>query len=166
MRPADGLVDPVFLTALVVLVVNDQLGKTTWPGPVTGLASDIAGLIVAPLAVQAAWEIGEWAIGRWRGPSLRVLGVAIGVVAVAFAAIQLWPPATDAYRVGLGVLQWPLRAAIAVATCSPVPEVARVRATADVWDLLALPALLVTWWAGRRRAARAAVAPMTVGVPR
>ena len=152
-RPGDGLLDPVVAIAVAVLVLNDHVAKAIWPGPVTGIASDVAGLIVAPLVLQAAWEIASWAVGRWRGPSMRALAVTIVVVGVGFAAVQLWPPATDGYRWGLAALQWPVRAIAAIIDSAAVPEVRPVRAVADAADLLALPALAITWWRGLRRRA-------------
>ena len=150
-RPGDGLLHPVALVALVALVVNDQLLKAAWPGPVTGILSDIAGLVVAPLALQAIWEVATWTAGRWTGPSRRVLATAIIAVGVGFALLQLWPPATEAYRIGLGALQWPF-AALAAALAGSAPPAARpVVAVGDIEDVLALPALLVSWWAGAAR---------------
>ena len=43
------LASPVFVLALVVLVLNDHVFKQAWPGLVTGKLSDFAGLVVAPL---------------------------------------------------------------------------------------------------------------------
>ncbi|MEV0613623.1 hypothetical protein AB0I81_09890 [Nonomuraea sp. NPDC050404] len=37
---------------MLVLLVNDHLLKTAWPGPVTGKLSDLAGLVVAPALVS------------------------------------------------------------------------------------------------------------------
>jgi hypothetical protein len=153
-RPGDGLLHPVAVGALVVLILNDRLLKMIWPGPLTGILSDVAGLIVAPLALQAAWEVGAWVVARWTGPSRRALAVAIAVIALGFAAVQLWPPATDAFRVGLGLLQWPLAAGVAVLSGASLPPVRPVVAVADVEDLFALPALAVSWWVGSRRVAR------------
>jgi hypothetical protein len=152
-RPADGLLHPVALGALLVLVVNDQVLKAAWPGVVTGKLSDVAGLIVAPLALQAAWEVWLWAIGRWHEPSSRALAVAIVAVGLGFVAVQLWPPATDAYGQALALAQWPFRALGAVLAGGPVPDLAPVRAVADAEDLLALPALAISWWVGSRRSA-------------
>lgn len=152
-RPADGLLHPVALGALAVLIVNDQVLKTAWPGVVTGKLSDLAGLIVAPLAVQAAWEVWLWLIGRWSGPSTRALAIAIVVVGLGFVAVQIWQPATEAFRWGLAVAQWPFRVLGAVATGGAVPSVAPVAAVGDAEDLLALPALAVSWWVGSRRSA-------------
>ncbi len=152
-RPGDGLLDPVVAIAVAVLVLNDHVAKAIWPGPVTGIASDVAGLIVAPLVLQAAWEIGvlggralAWAVDasprrhdRRRGRRVR-RGPALA-------------PATDGYRWGLAALQWPVRAIAAIIDSAAVPEVRPVRAVADAADLLALPALAITWWRGLRRRA-------------
>jgi hypothetical protein len=48
------LVHPISLWGFAVLVVNDHLLKTVWPGVVTGKLSDVAGLVVAPAALAAA----------------------------------------------------------------------------------------------------------------
>jgi hypothetical protein len=150
-RAADGVLHPVALAALIVLVVNDQVLKAVSPGVVTGKVSDVAGLIVAPLVLQAGWEVGQWMAGRWTGPSARVLAIAIVGTGVAFAAVQIWPPATDLYRGALGLAQWPLRLLASLVTSTPGPSPVPVQAVADAADLLALPALAVTWWVGRRR---------------
>ncbi|MEU8379692.1 hypothetical protein, partial [Streptosporangium sp. NPDC048865] len=39
---------PLTVIAVVILLLNDHLFKSLWPGPVTGKLSDVAGLIVAP----------------------------------------------------------------------------------------------------------------------
>ena len=151
-RPADGLLHPVPISALAVLVLNDQVFKAAWPGPVTGILSDVAGLVVAPLALQATWEVLDWVRGTSHEPRQFVLAVAIVLVALGFTAVQVWEPATDAYRVGLGLAQWPFRATTALIGGFPVPGPTPAVAVGDAGDLLALPALGVTWWLGRRRA--------------
>lgn len=128
--------------------------KAAWPGSVTGKLSDVAGLVVAPLAIQAVWEVAQWAVGRWVGPSMRVLGAVIVIVAFGFAATQIWPPATDLYRWGLGAAQWPFTFLSAALSGAPQPGIVPVQVVADADDLLALPALGLTWWVGRRRMAR------------
>jgi hypothetical protein len=150
-RPGDGLLHPVALVALPLLILNDQLLKAVWPGVVTGKLSDVAGLVVAPLVLQALWEIGQWIAGRWHGPTMSVLVVAIIAVGLGFAAVQVWDPASNAYEWALGTAQWPFRAFAAVLVGAPSPSITPVVATADAEDLLALPALAVTWWVGRRR---------------
>ena len=148
------MLHPIVLAALVVLILNDQALKSALPGPVTGKLSDVAGLIVAPLALQAATEVGLAAASRWEGPSWRVLLASIAIVGLAFTSIQLWPPAVESYRTGLGAAQWPFRAIAALLTGQSMPAVMPVAATPDVADLLALPALGVAWLVGRRRSGR------------
>jgi hypothetical protein len=125
-----------------------------WPGTVTGKLSDVAGLIVAPLALQACWEVLAWVGGQWTGPSSRVIAVAIALVGVGFVAIQVPGPAVDAYRFGLGVLQWPFAALAAIVAGNGLPPIRTVAATPDLADLLALPALGVAGWVGRQRSSR------------
>ena len=151
VTPGDGVLHPIALAAMVLLILNDHVLKAAWPGPVTGKLSDVAGLIILPLAVQAAAEVGFATAGRWDGPSRRVLWAAMALVGVAFAAIQLWQPAVELYRTGLGAAQWPFRALAAVLAGRAIPGVVPGAAAADVADLFALPALGVAWWIGRRR---------------
>ncbi len=70
--------------------------------------------------------------------------VATGLVMVTINTIHV---AGDAYRWGLGVAQWPIRALRAWSFVRVQP----VRLTEDPTDLLALPALLVPWWVIRSR---------------
>lgn len=147
----DGLVRVIPIGALAILILNDRILKAAWPGLVTGKLSDVAGLIVTPLAIQAAWEVGLWARHRWTAPSSRVLAVAIVLVGIGFSAIQVWQPAMELYRWGLGTAQWPFLALGAALSGAPLPAIVPVQATADAGDLLALPALALSWWSGRRR---------------
>jgi hypothetical protein len=134
--PVSGssLAHPVSLAAIGLLVLNDQVLKPSWPGPITGKLSDVAGLVFFPLLVIAAVEL---VAGR-RIRSVAV--IAIISTAVCFSLIQLWDPAADFYRHGLGYLQFPFRRLLSGAA-TPVP----VSHTADLTDLLALPALFVAW---------------------
>lgn len=134
--PVSGssLAHPVSLAAIGLLVLNDQVLKTVWPGPITGKLSDVAGLVFFPLLVIAAVEL---VAGR-RIRSVAV--IAIISTAACFSLIQLWDPAADLYRHGLGYLQFPFRRLLSGAA-TPVP----VSHTADLTDLLALPALFVAW---------------------
>ena len=141
------LVAPVSLAAIAVLVINDHVLKAAVPGVVTGKLSDVAGMIFFPLLLAAALE----QIGIRRGAQTIVAAaIATGVV---FAAVKLWHPAGDAYRVGLAALQWPFRV-VAAPLGDALPALGRVHLTADPTDLLALPALLVPVIAscGRSRA--------------
>jgi hypothetical protein len=149
--PADGLLHPVALVALVALIVNDHWLKAAWPGPVSGRLSDVAGLILAPLLVQAIVETVLWAVHRPWGPSRTVLTAAVVLVGVGFALAKSVPLAADVYRVGLGILQWPFVAAGALISSASVPGVVPVAFVADPTDLVCLPALAFPIWLGRRR---------------
>jgi hypothetical protein len=135
-------------------VANDHWLKAAWPGPVTGKLSDVAGLVLAPLVLQAAVEV-VTGLRRpaWR-PSRAVLVGSVAIVGTVFAAINLFPLAADAYRVGLGAAQWPFRALAAVLASAPIPAVAPVALVLDPTDLVTLPGLLVPLVLGWRRAER------------
>lgn len=145
--PGDGLLHPVVVGAIAMLLVNDHWLKAAWPGFVTGKISDVAGLVFFPLFVQAAVELALWVLGALRGPDRRVLIGAVVATGVGFALIQVWPAASDAYRWGLGLLQWPFLSVAA----GGVQPVRMVHLTPDVSDLLALPALVLPLWLGWRR---------------
>lgn len=144
-RPGDGLLRFPILAAMVILVINDHWGKAVAPGWATGKLSDFAGMLFFPLLLQALWELGCAGIGRYTGPSRRVLVVAAISTAVVFAAINLWPLAGEAYRWGLGALQWP---ALALYT-GDRPAIRPVHLTMDPGDVIALPmcglAVLIGW---------------------
>lgn len=134
---------PVVLVSLAVLIVNDQFAKAAWPGPVTGIASDVAGLLLAPVVVAAL-------LSALRRRPLTWVDVAAigGVVAVGFAAVELVPLFGGLYERGLGVVGWPVRRVLGDGASGEVV------ATADPWDLLALPAAFVgalLWSRAERR---------------
>lgn len=116
------LASPVFVVALVTLIINDHVLKQAWPGLVTGKLSDVAGLVVAPLL-------------------LAVPLVAVGVRRPVPAAIA----ATGAGFVFAKTSVAGAAATSAVWSLSGVPTLIR----ADVTDLVALPALGVAWWVDR-----------------
>jgi hypothetical protein len=111
---------PVFVAALVVLVLNDHWlkGAGLLPGWLTGKLSDFAGLIVAPVLLAT--------LARARARPSRLACWAL--VAALFAAIKLSPAAargveTFTRQVGLGWQIW-----------------------SDPTDLIALSVLPLGWW--------------------
>ncbi|GAA4593198.1 hypothetical protein BJY16_000889 [Actinoplanes octamycinicus] len=122
------------MVALALLVVNDHLLKAAFPGPLTGKLSDAAGLVLAPplLAALTALIIP-------RLPARRSGPLAMLTVAAGFALVKTFP-----YAAALASSAWSLL----------TPSLIR----ADVTDLLALPALALSWWSLRR--ARQAPAPI------
>lgn len=128
---------PLFLAALVVLALNDHVlkGAGTVPTWVTGKASDVAGMLVAP--VLLAWCL--------RVRSQHAFWACHAAVAVVFAALKLFVPVALAWDA--------LFAVCGVAA----------RTTVDPTDLLALPVLL--WSAATFRVEKGgAGTPSTFGV--
>jgi len=143
-RPGDGLLHPVPLTAIALLLVNDHLLKTAWPGAFTGKLSDVAGLVLFPLVLVAAWELTRASLGRPATAGLGASVVAVVSTGVVFSLVKLDPTGADLYRVALGMMQWPFAAAMAMLTAQPIPALGRaVSLVADPSDLVALPALVL-----------------------
>lgn len=151
--PADGLLHPVALAAIAVLVLNDHWWKEAFASAWTGKVSDFAGMLFFPLFLQAGLEVASSLARRPFRPSRRVLVGAALLTGLVFGLVQVWTPMTIVYAEGLGMLQWPFRAAGALATGEALPGVLPVRVTPDPTDLIALPALLGAVAAGWRRCA-------------
>lgn len=132
-----GLLHPGALASVALLIVNDHWLKAAFPGVITGMLSDFAGLAFFPLLLQALWTLPT---GR---TSPRVLPVACVLTGLGFAAVKTAPLCNDAYEVGLGWLQFPFRALFGAS--APV----RTHLMMDPTDLVALPAVGLAWWWGR-----------------
>jgi hypothetical protein len=117
-----ALASPGFVLALVVLVLNDHVLKTAYPGWVTGKLSDVAGLVVAPLLLGVL-------LTAWRVP--RPLLVAITLVGLGFTLTK-----STAAGAATASDLWSL---------TGIPTYIR----ADTTDLLVLPALYGAWWVHR-----------------
>ncbi|BEL07245.1 hypothetical protein Q0Z83_054360 [Actinoplanes sichuanensis] len=114
------------VTALALLVINDHLLKSVWPGWVTGKLSDVAGMVLAPpLLAALAGLIAP------RLPFRPVAAAAIVTVGGGFLFVKLW-----GYGAELASAAWSLI----------TPSLVR----ADRSDLLALPFLGLAWWTARR----------------
>jgi hypothetical protein len=118
-----ALRSPLFLVALLVLVLNDHWlkGAGLLPGWLTGKLSDFAGLIVAPILLAT--------LARARAHRSRLACWVL--VAASFAALELCPAAARAVEhvtrwVGFGWRIW-----------------------SDPTDLIALSVLPLGWWALR-----------------
>lgn len=141
------LTHPVVWAAIALLVVNDHILKNAYRGWVTGKLSDIAGLVFFPLLLAA---VCEWIAGSLAHRRAIIIGAALAT-GLVFSLIQVWSPAAELYRVGLGAMQWPFRAGLGLLAGRGIPGLAPVSHTADAGDLLALPALLIPCWLAWRR---------------
>jgi hypothetical protein len=139
-RPPLGsvLVQPVAISALVVLVVNDHVLKAWQPSWLTGKLSDFAGMLLAPLVLVAIADavVPRALLGR-RYVRISAWLAALSVAA-AFAATKTWEPATELYEVGLSLANLPLRWLVG-AFVDLGPATAHTVLVADRTDLLALP---------------------------
>ena len=131
---------------LVVWILNDHLFKEMFGNGLTGKLSDFAGVAVFPLIPVALYELG--CAYRNEIPKKRqgVLLLSLGATALLMAGINLWGPAADALRVGLGAAQWPFRCVWGLATEGIVPPRLPVVHTADPTDLVSLIALGLPYW--------------------
>ncbi len=122
------LAHPVSIGALVLLVVNDHVLKTVWPGFVTGKLSDLAGMVMFPPLLATALAL--------VAPRLPSRGLALGTViatGTVFTTIK-----SSGYAVSLAERTW------SVLSGQPVTI------AADPTDLLAVPFVALAFWAWHR----------------
>lgn len=131
--PAEGLLHPVAVAALLVMVVNDHWAKAAYPGWVTGKLSDFAGVCFFPFLLVALAELAGF---RGRVGLSRNAGLATAIV---FLLVETLPIAGGAYAWGLGALQWPVLAGLAALRGEAAPLCSAVPHVVDAADLIALP---------------------------
>lgn len=136
---------PWSVVAVAVLVVNDHWLKAHHPGVLSGKLSDLAGMFFFPLLLG---DVLLLVIGK---PASILRAYACLATAVTFGLMKMWAPAHEAYCVGLGALQWPFRAALALVRGQHLPTPGRVRMVMDASDLLALPMVALAFVLGRQR---------------
>jgi hypothetical protein len=122
---------PVSVLGLALLLLNDHVFKHVWPGAITGKLSDIAGMLMFPplLACIVALIFS-------RVPAGALARATLACTAVTFAVIKATEPG----------------ATVASQAWSAVNGPSMV--LADRTDLLALPALVVSWAVWRRSSHR------------
>lgn len=151
--PGAALLHPVMLGALLLLVVNDHVLKRACPSALTGKLSDVAVVIVLPLFLHGVVELffSQWRrrpVGATTGNRWLVACIALSLL--VFGLPEVWRPAEDAYRYGLGAAQWPLKAAFRWVAGEGLPPLRPVRATADLTDLLTMPAAFLAYHVAKR----------------
>lgn len=148
--PGDGLLHPLALAALGLLVVNDHLLKPMLPGLLTGKLSDVAGLLLAPLVVVAAIELGSAAVGRRWSPDRRWLIAICVLVATGFAVVKTTAAGAVVLGSALGAGQW-LGGVVASPLLGMPPPPAVADVVVDPTDLVALGSVLVALTVSLRR---------------
>ena len=139
-RWLNALLHPLPLGMLALLLANDHILKVHYPGWVSGKLSDVAGLALLPFVLLALADLAATASPRIPAPGRRMVVACILATAAIFTAMQVTPLGADAYRLGLGVAQWPFHAAAFLLQGGPIPSLHPVQLTSDPSDLLALPA--------------------------
>lgn len=150
-RAADAMLHPLALASLAALIANDHWLKLNHPSTLSGKLSDVAVLVVLPLALQATWEVARPDAPR---PSRRALLAAVALTAAMYTLEKVWAPGTQAYRMTWGALRWPLDALGSFVRGRGLPPYRPVAAVRDPTDLVALPALCGAWWVQRARERR------------
>jgi hypothetical protein len=144
-----ALLHPITLLALALWAINDHLLKGWGPGLLTGKLSDVAGLVVSPTVL---FGLLEWCapgpVRRHRRAALACCCTAVGALLVGLE-LSRWVEL--AYQHALGSAQFVALRLLAWLSGGPAPAYLLVRTTADVTDLLTLPALVVPAWLGLRR---------------
>ncbi|MFC8448699.1 hypothetical protein [Kitasatospora sp. NPDC057223] len=113
---------PGTLTAVLVLLFNDHVGKRLWPGAVTGKVSDLAWMLVSPVVLALLLA-----------PLLRLRGDWPAIVGLTGTAVMFVVAKSGAAGGELASRIW---------SSTGVPS----RIQGDRTDLLALPVLAVSWW--------------------
>ena len=154
----DALRHPLVLAMAALWLLNDHFLKGAYGNAWTGKLSDVASLAVFPLLPLCVYQIGcAWA-GLRPARSAAILAISLFATGAVMLTINVYEPAAEAYRVGLGIAQWPFRGAWSLWLEGALPPLRPVVLTMDPSDLWTLPALLIPWWIGddrgRRRASR------------
>lgn len=146
-------VRPLTVLAVLLLFVNDHVLKHAWPGFVTGKLSDVAGVFFFPLLVHAlVWTVVP-ASRRDDRAHDRLLLCACVATAIVFTLTKTTVLGNEAYRVTWGAMQWPLRAARAIAHGSALPGIKRVVLVRDPSDVIAVPFAALAYLYARTRPA-------------
>jgi len=151
-----ALLHPMTLVALALWAINDHLLKGWGPPMLTGKLSDVTGLMVCPILLVGMAEWCAPALVRRRPHT--VLATCCAAVGLFLIGLELFAPVELLYEYALSHLYQAVQDSSALLGARRGPAVF-ASATADVTDLLCLPALALPWWLvlhGVRRHSRAA----------
>lgn len=141
---ANFLLAPIFLASLGLLLLNDFVLKPFIPGPVSGILSDLAGIVFFPVLLVGLAELLAWLLpGRPLARPSWFVWSTVFVVA-AFLLVKYTTVGHEFYVAAIqpmGGLIGPL-------------GLGTTGASSDPWDLLALLLLPVPIWLGWHYRAR------------
>ncbi len=144
--PGAVLTHPVIIAMLVLWIVNDHLLKDLLANALTGKLSDVASLAVFPLIPVTMYEIWCGLRGhepKYMKPVLLLSLASTGSVMIGINVSAYW---ADAYRVGLGLCQWPFYAIAHFISGDTLPPTHTVHLTMDPTDIWTLPSLAIPAW--------------------
>ena len=136
-QPGDCLRHPISLIMLLLWLLNDHIFKSLWGNAITGKLSDIAGLVVFPLMLVAAYEILCAFRQRQTSHLGLVLWMSIGLSSMIMVLINLSDNGAQLCRFTLGILQWPFRC-LWYQSLVPVQRVQLTMDSTDLWTLCVL----------------------------
>lgn len=144
------LLSPIFLTSLGLLLLNDFVLKPNYPSPLSGILSDLAGMIFFPILFVAVAEFLAALLPRHPFATPRWFWIATAVVAFLLVAVKF----TD---LGQGMYS----ALVAPLMSTPIAglTIGGGGAVSDPWDLLALLLAPMPIWVGLRYRGQKNAAP-------
>lgn len=141
--PGAVLAHPLTIAMLALWIINDHYLKAALGNELTGKLSDVASLAVFPLIPVAVYEIFCGLRGASTHRGLAVLLGSLCATGSVMVGINLWDSWAYAYRVGLGLCQWPFYALYELVTLRILPPTHTVDLTMDPTDIWTLPALVI-----------------------
>ncbi len=146
----DFLLSPVFLISLLLLLLNDFVLKPSYPSALSGILSDLAGMVFFPIFFVALAEFLSALIPGKPLASPRWFWVSTASIGFLLVFVKF----TDAGQAFYRMLVEPLMN-------SPFASVTvgGGGAVADPWDLLALLLAPIPIWIGTRYRAKGSATP-------
>ena len=153
----DFLLSPVFLASLLALLVNDFVLKPQYPSWLSGILSDLAGMIFFPVFFVAVAEFVAVLLPGRPLATPRWFLITTGIIVLLFIGVKFTDIGADAYR----VLVTPL-------LDTPVGSLTNGSGgvVADAWDLFALLLMPVPILIGFQYRDKRGAAPVVGAAPR
>lgn len=137
----DFLLSPIFLASLGLLLINDFLLKPNYPSPLTGILSDLAGMVFFPILFVAVVELLAILLPGRPFARPRWFWIATAVTAFLLVVVKFTDVGQEMYR-----------ALVAPLMNTPIADftIGGGGAVSDPWDLLALSLAPIPIWVGWR----------------
>jgi len=146
----DFLLSPAFLVSLLLLLLNDFVLKPSYPGALSGILSDLAGMVFFPIFFVAVAEFIAAVVPPKPLASPRWFWISTAIIGFLLVFVKFTDVGQTFYRV--------LVAPLANGPLSSF-TVGGGGAVADPWDLLALLLAPIPIWIGYRYRAKRSVTP-------